>query len=142
MEGSLIGEVEAGLVAVHEAEGMFPGEILECRRHAIQPVTGFLGRDLLLEHAGFEGPGAAQAPVRRDHFLNHAEFHAIGGSKAFQVLLQEGIESFGRFILQEGAAGEQAMSDSVLRRPQLPCLGDRTPGTGAVGPGRLNSSER
>jgi hypothetical protein len=79
-----------------------------------------LGVGGVFEQAGFDGPGAAHAPVRGNHFLDHAEFHAIRGLEAVQVLGQQGFEGCAGFLIQDDAAGEQAVADGVLGRALLP----------------------
>lgn len=141
MECALIDEVEARFVAVHEAKGWLGGESPKCLGHTVQPVAGGLGGDLVLEHAGLESPSTAQAPEGGDHLLDHAEFDAIGGIEASKVLVQQGLESFGRFILHQGAAGEEAVAQGVLGRPLFALPSSRTPRAGAVGPGRQSAPE-
>jgi len=43
---------------------------------------------------GLHGPGAAHAPVRRGHFLNHGLLDAIDGSESLQVLVDEDFKAF------------------------------------------------
>jgi hypothetical protein len=43
---------------------------------------------LLIEHAGFERPGAALTPVRGAHFLDHAELDFVGGLEAVDALMR------------------------------------------------------
>ena len=134
MEGALIVEVEAGLVAVHEAEGGSGGEICEGVGQAIERVAGRLGGGFIFEQTGFDGPGAAEAPVGGDHLLDHAELHAIGGLEAIEVVFQDGLEALGRFVVHDDLAGEQAMAEGVLRRTPFALGGDGTDGASAIGP--------
>ena len=59
--GPLVIEVEARLVAVHEAECGFGGEVREGVGDAIERIGRELGGRLIFEQTGFECPGAAQA---------------------------------------------------------------------------------
>ena len=49
VEGALIGEAKAGLVAVHEAEVGFRGRILEGVGDAVERIGGSLGGGLIFE---------------------------------------------------------------------------------------------
>jgi len=41
-------------------------------------VVDFLTGNLVLEEAGFDGPGTAEAPIGGDHLLDHAELDVVG----------------------------------------------------------------
>ena len=100
-----------------------------------------MGVSGVFEHAGFDGPGAAHAPVRGNHFLDHAEFHAIDGLEAVQVLGQEGFEGLERFLFHDDAAGEQSVADGVLGRALLPLRRGRALRACSVGARSQNSFE-
>jgi hypothetical protein len=79
--------------------------------------------------------------VGSDHILDHAELHAIGGLEAIEVVIHDGLKTFGRFILHDDLVGEHAMFGGILRRTPFALGGDRTDGASAIGPGRKNASE-
>ena len=141
IERALIVEMKAGLVTVHEAEGGFGGEIIEGVGEAIERIGGLLGGGFIFEEPGFDGQGAAEAPVGSNHFLDHAELHAIGGLEAIEVVIHDRLETFGRFILHDDLVGEQAMAGGILRRTPLALGGDRSGGARAIGPRSKNASE-
>ena len=138
---ALIVEMKAGLVTVHEAEGGFGGEIIEGVSEAIERIGGLLGGGFIFEEPGFDGQGAAEAPVGSDHILDHAELHAIGGLEAIEVVIHDRLKTFGRFILHHDLVGEQAMFGGILRRTPFALGGDRTDGASAIGPGRKNAAK-
>ena len=105
VEGALVHEVEAGFVAVDEGDGGAFGEAGEGIGHTVEGGSGGLGGDLLIEEAGFEGPGAAQAPIGCGHVLNHAEFQAAGGLEVGNVVGEQGGEGLGTFVLEDYAMG-------------------------------------
>jgi hypothetical protein len=76
------------------------------------PGVGLEGH-LLIEHAGFERPGAALAPVSGAHFLDHAELDFAGGAEAVDVLLEENREVLARFAIRNDTFGAQAVTDGV-----------------------------
>ena len=63
---------------------------------------------------GFDGPGAAQAPASGDHFFDHVEFEVVGGLEAIDVLGEECLKRFGRFVFENQAAGQKAVAQSIL----------------------------
>jgi hypothetical protein len=134
VEGALIVEMNAGLITVHEAEAGFGGEFLEGGGYAIERIGGGLGVGLILEQSGFDGPGAAEAPVGSHHLLDQAELHAVGGLEAIEVLGEDGLETFGRFIAHDDLLGQEAMGYGILRRAPFAVGGKWTLGAGAIGP--------
>ncbi len=126
--------MKAGLVTVQEGEGGFGGEVLEGIGYTIEGIWGSLGSGLIFEQPGFDGPGAAQAPVRSDHLLDHAQLHAIGGADASDVFGDDGRETFGRFIAHDDLFREQAVAEGILRRTLFALGGKWTLGAGAIGP--------
>jgi hypothetical protein len=107
--------MKAGLVTVHEAQGGFGGEVLEGVGYAIERIGGSLSGGFIFEQSGFDGPGAAETPVGSDHLLDQAELHAVGGLETIEVFRQDGLETFGRFIVHDDLAGEQTMAGGILR---------------------------
>jgi hypothetical protein len=67
----------------------------------------------LIEHAGFERPRAALAPVSGTHLLDHAELDFVGGREAVDVLLQENQEVLARFTLHDDTVGAQTVTHGV-----------------------------
>jgi hypothetical protein len=106
MEGALVIEMKASLVTVHEAEGGLGGEIREGSGYAIQRIGGRLSGGPVFKHTGFESPGAAEAPVGSDHLLDHAELHSVGGPQAVEMVIEDGLETLGRFIAHDDLAGQ------------------------------------
>jgi hypothetical protein len=141
VERALVDEVEAGFVTVYESERGGGGERGEGGSDGADGVGLALGVGGVFEQAGFDGPSAAHAPVRGNHFLDHAEFHAIGGLEAVEVLGQQIFEGCAGFLIQDDAAGEQAVADGVLGRAMLPLRRGRTLRAGSVGARSQNASE-
>ena len=141
VEGALVEQVETRLVAVHQSQGGRRSKIGEGGGHAVQWVAGGLSCNLLFDHMGFEGPGAAETPERSHHFLNEAELDAIGGLEALEVLGEDGFEALGGLIFEENAAGQQSVAQSILGRTAFAVVRHRTAAAAAVGAGRKNSPE-
>ncbi|MGA3235243.1 MAG: hypothetical protein ABSG03_02985 [Bryobacteraceae bacterium] len=108
--------------------------------YAVERIAVGLAGGLGIEHAGFDGPGAALAPAGGGHFLDHAELDIAGGPEAVDVLLEEHRETRARFVVHNAIFGAQAVTDGVLRRVELSRGCGRPFGEGAVGSGRSNSS--
>ena len=142
VEGALVHEVEAGFVAVDEGDGGAFGEAGKGISHAIEGGTGGLGGDLLIEEACFEGPGAAQAPIGCSHVLDHAEFQAVGGLEAGNVVGEQGSEGLGTFVLEDYTTGEEPMAEGVAGRALLALRGFGAAGEISVGARCANASER
>jgi hypothetical protein len=137
--------VKAGFIAVQQRQGRRGGKGVEGDDHLVHhpihhPAVGLDGH-LLIEHAGFERPGAALAPVRGAHFFDHAELDFVGGLEAVDVLLQENQEILARFAFHDHTFGAKAVTDSVQRGVTLPGWSGRPFRAGAVGFRRLNSSQ-
>jgi hypothetical protein len=69
--------------------------------------------DLFIEQGGFDGPGAALAPVSGAHLLDHAELDPVGRAEAVDVLLQENQEVLARFVVENDTFGAEAVAESV-----------------------------
>jgi hypothetical protein len=106
LQCALIHAVEASFIAVEQGEAVGIVAILEGGSQEAGSVTAFRDVEAVVEQLGFDGPGAAHAPPGCGHFLDEAELDAVGRLEARQVFGQDGFESFGRFVLQEDAAGE------------------------------------
>ncbi len=113
VEGALVHEVEAAFIAVDEGDGGAVGETGKGIGHAVEGGCGGLGGDLLVEEGGFDGPGAAQAPIGCGHVLDHAEFQAVGGLEAGDVVGEQSGEGLGTFVLEDHAMGQETMADGV-----------------------------
>jgi len=105
-EGALVHAVEAGFIAVDEADGLGGGEILKGGGEAADFIGAGLVIHVVLEHAGFDGPGAAHAPVGTYHLLDEADLDAVGGLEALRVKVDEGVEAFAFLGLEDDALGE------------------------------------
>jgi hypothetical protein len=141
VEGALVDAMEAGFVAVHEAEAGMSGGVGEDGGHAVDFVAGGLSFGVVFIDAEFEGPGAAHAPVGRCHFLDETELEVIGGLEAFEVLGEEGFEGGLRFVFHDDAAGQEAVAGGVLGRAAFSFGGSRSTRAGAVGTGRESQSD-
>jgi len=133
VEGALIHQVKAGLVAADEGDGGAAGEAGEGVREAVEVDFGGLGDDLSIEEAGFDGPGAAQAPMGRGNLLDDAEFQAIGGLEVVDVAGQEGREGLGALDFQGHASGQEAVADGVSRGAPFRVRGNGAAGESSVG---------
>jgi len=143
VEGALVDAVEAGFVAVEEGEGLGGGHVFECGGEAVDFVgAGVFGQEAVFEHAGFDCPGAAEAPVSGDHFFNEAVLDAIGGLEAFQMIVEDDVEGFLRFVIEHETAGEETVAERVFRRALFPLRRDRAAGAGAIGPRGEELSKR
>jgi len=98
--------MEASLIPVHEAEGRLGGEIHEGSGYAIQRIGRRLSDGPVFEHTGFGSPGAAETPVGSDHLLDHAELHAVDGLQAVEMVVENGLETLGRFIAHDDLTGQ------------------------------------
>ena len=85
----LIIQIEAGQVTMHQAEGGPGGEIGEAVGHAIKGIGGVLGCGFILEQPGLHRQRTAVTPMGCDHFLDHAELHAISGPEPFEVVIHD-----------------------------------------------------
>jgi hypothetical protein len=109
-------QVETGLVAEEEIEGGVGFGVAEGQDETVE-IGGGGGMGF---HAGFEGahlggPGAVEAPVGGDHFVDEGEFDFVGGMEAVEVGLAEGLEGFLVFMAEDQGFGEQAVFEGVLR---------------------------
>ncbi len=112
-ERALVHGVEAGLVAVQQGERARAGKRTECAGYAVERFGGALLSYGLVHQASFDGPGAAEAPVRRSHLLDHPKLDAVGGLKAFEVLIEEGAKAFRGFVFKNNGAGQQSVANRV-----------------------------
>jgi hypothetical protein len=135
VESSLIDEVEAGFVTVHEAQGRLGCQRGEGGGHAVAAVSLGLGGDFIIEDAGFQGPGTTKAPEGGGHFLDHPQFDAVGRIEAGEVLVQEGLKGFGGFIAKQNALGEEAVAERILGGALFAFGGDGAARAGSVGTG-------
>jgi hypothetical protein len=87
----------------------------------------------LIHQVSLDGPSAAKAPERGGHFLDHAEFDAIGGVESVNVLGNHTIEVRGSLIGEEHLFSEQAMAEGVAGGALFAGDGPGSAGTGAVG---------
>jgi hypothetical protein len=133
--------MEAGFVAVHQAEAGEGGGVGEDGGHAVDFFAGRLSFGVVLKDASFEAPGAAHAPGGRCHFLDETELEAIGGLEAVEVLGQEGFEGGVRFVFHDDAGGQEAVAGGVLGRAAFSFGGSRSTRAGAVGTGCEGQSD-
>jgi hypothetical protein len=120
LEGALADVVEAGLIAMEEAELGGGGQVGESAGKAGEFVAGLVGGHGVFVEAGFDGPGAAQAPEGGDHFLDHAELDVVDGAVALDVLVEEDVEVPAALVGQDDAVGEKAVADRVEGRSFFP----------------------
>jgi hypothetical protein len=140
MEGALVEHVEPGFVAVHERKGGGVGKGLKRAGHAVDWGNfGGIGR-AGVEHAGFDGPGAAHAPGGADHFLDETELYRVGRLVALDVLGEEGLKRLGRFVLKDETASQEAVAEGILGSLLFSRAGGRAERAASVGAGCENSS--
>jgi hypothetical protein len=80
----------------------------------------FSSNDLFFEQGGFDGPGAALAPVSGGHFLDHADLDFVGGLKEVGVLLHEDQEVLARFVVKDDAVRAEAVTEGVSEERCFP----------------------
>ena len=80
---------------VHQGCGGSVGESGKGVGGTVEVAGSSLGGDLFLEHAGFDGPGAARTPVRCHHLLDHGALDAVGGVQTRDVAGHNGGSAFG-----------------------------------------------
>ncbi|SPF32597.1 hypothetical protein SBA4_120026 [Candidatus Sulfopaludibacter sp. SbA4] len=163
VQGPLVHEVEARFVTVYQTQGRAVGEGGEGGGHAVELVgfrlrtkvtgcktrlrteaagaTGGAGGGGVIEHAGFESPGAAHAPTGGGYFLDHAELHVIGGLEAVDELFQVVFEDIARFVLHQKDVGQQSVAHGVARRALLPLRGGGTARARSVGARSQDASQ-
>lgn len=103
MKRALEHAVEPGFVAMHEAELRLAGEAGESGGDAGGLVThrgARLAGNRGVHDAGSDGPGAALAPKGGGHLLNDAQFDAIGGAEAGEILGNGGVKALTGFVLK------------------------------------------
>jgi hypothetical protein len=100
--------------AVDEREARFGGEYSKGGgKTGDSAAFGGLVVEGLSDHGGFDGPGAAHAPVGGGQVLDHGEFDAIGGLEAVQMLAEHGLEQFAGFFRQDHALGQKTVAHGV-----------------------------
>jgi hypothetical protein len=102
-----------GFVAVEQGQGGRGSQGIEGDGHAVRVGAVRVEGDLFIEQGGFDGPGAALAPVRCAHFLDHAELDFVGGPEVVHMLLQENQEVLARFMVQNNTFSAHAVPESV-----------------------------
>jgi len=115
VESALVHEMEAGFVAVEEAEIGRSGHVAESGGEAANLVSGRVGLfgQGVLEDAFLDSPGAAHAPIGGCHFLDQPELDAVDGPEALQMLGEKGFETGARLVLEDDAIGEEAVAKRV-----------------------------
>jgi hypothetical protein len=98
LEGSMVGVVEAGLIAEEEMEFGLAGEVTESAGDPADgggfwPIGGGFAPEL-----GFDGPEAAHFPDGGDHFLDMSELDVVGGLQVDGVLMEKSVENFVGFF--------------------------------------------
>jgi hypothetical protein len=104
-------------------------------------VAGGLIADGLFHQAILDGPGAAHAPIGRNHFLDHGELDAIGGVETLGMLGHEVVKTLTEFVFQDKALSQETVAKGVDGGAFFPLRGDRTSGAVSVCPRRIDSSE-
>ena len=138
LQAALIHIVEAGFIAVEEGEATGTVRVLEGGSEEAGSIARVGDVEAAVEALGFDGPGAADAPLGDDHFLNDGELDAVGGLKAVDVVGEDFLKTGWRFVIQPDDFGEQSVAAGVLGRQALAGLRDRASGAGAVGAGRFD----
>jgi hypothetical protein len=88
-------------------------------------VAGGLIADGLFHQAILDGPGAADAPIGRNHFLDHGELDAIGGRETLDMLGHEVVKALAGFVFQDNALGQETVAEGVGGGAFFPLRGDR-----------------
>ena len=132
-EGALIGALEAGFVAIQDAEFVGIGEASKGEFQALQLIDGFLAADAGIEHAGFDGHGAAETPEGAGDIFHHAFFNCILGLEKFAVGIEHEIKQIAGFILDDNAARKKAMAHGSERRAALALRGFGSAREGSIG---------
>jgi hypothetical protein len=135
VEGALVDGVEAGLIAMDEGQLGARGDGPEGGGEAADLVAGGLLGDGVVDDAGFDGPGAPDAPTGGEHFFEQAVLDAASGTEAVHELVVHLAEAFGELIGEDQTLSEQAMADGVLRGTGFTLGRDRTTRASAVGAG-------
>jgi len=116
VEGALEHAVEAGFIAMQEAQRGLAGELGEGGGEAGELVAvrgGRLAGDRGIHDSGFQCPGAALAPEGGDHLLDHAQLNAVGRAEAVEILGQEGVKALAGFVFEDNALGQETVAQSV-----------------------------
>src|SRR5271165_3402150 len=88
--------------------------------------------------AGFDGPGAADAPLGDGDVLDEMEFEDGAGLEGIDIILLELFKKGVILITEDDSSGGKAVFYGVLRRTLFSLGSDRALGLGAVDTGRLN----
>src|SRR5208283_3569214 len=88
--------------------------------------------------AGFDGPGAADAPLGDGDVLDEMEFEDGAGLEGIDIILLELFKKGVILITEDDSSGGKAVFYGVLRRTLFALRGNGTLGFGAVDTGRLN----
>ncbi len=105
------------------------------RSRFVAVLADGLGGDLIVHHAGFDGPRSPHPPVGSDYFLDHAVLDTVGGLEAFEVHDHESVEGVAGLTIDGEAPGEQAVTLRILRRTLFSERGGRPTGASAIGAG-------
>ncbi len=87
---------------------------------------------MVVHEGGFDDVEAAQLPLADGHFFDGLVLDVAIGLELGDVLVEEGLEFLGVFVVEDDGAGEQAMADGVAGGTLLAEVGDRAAGFGSV----------
>ena len=135
MEGMLIHAMHAAFIALQDFEALGVGEGGEAVGDLLHVVGFGVGGHSLVHPALFDGPAAAEAPVRGSQFLDHAELDAVKIAEAVQVFVDEKVKMLLGFGADDDIAGEEAVAKRVHGRAGLTFGGFGAVGEGAIGAG-------
>ena len=127
--------MEAGFVTVRQGRCGSVGEGGKGVGGTVEVAGSGLGGDLFLEHAGFDGPGAAQTPVGGHHLLDHGVLDAVGRVQTLDVSGHDGGSAFGALVFEDQGAGQGAVTERVPGGAPLAGQGFGALGESAVGAG-------
>jgi hypothetical protein len=99
-----------------------------------------LGRDGIVEEAGFHRPSAPDTARGGGHFLDVALIYTVGGRKAGLVLVKQRVKSRAGFAGHDDTLCKQAVANGVLGRAGLAARSARSTRTRAVGPRGANTA--
>ena len=118
-EGAVMGAIEGAFVADQQGQAVaLVGQLLERKGQAVngfhvgEAVLFDVGVDLVgtaehfvVQEHGFDGADAAQAPAGDGHGLDQLHFDAGLGSELVEIGIEEGLEVFAGFGVENYAAG-------------------------------------
>ena len=113
VEGALIHDMEAGLITTEVGELRSGGQFGEGSGDAGEFGAFGLGGGGRFEEVILDSPVAAEAPISRDHFLDHAHLDIIEGAETIHVETEQFLKGVAGFLAEDDAIGQAAAADGV-----------------------------